>query len=470
VLVRLLRPEDFGIVALATGFASTVDSLSAIGVQDALVREAAPGRDMYDTAFSLNVLRGLVTATIIAALAWPIADFFADHRLVNVMLALALMMLIEAFANIGLINLRRELQFRTEFRLSVTLRIIGVVLSVVLAFLLRNYWALVIGLLGGRVLGVMYSYTILPYWPRPSLRSWRHLIGFSFWSWMGSMLAQVKERGDSIIIGRILGTAQFGVFSIGYEFGALPVTEVIEPLGRALFSGFALLHRSAESPRRLYLGAVATAIMLILPAGLGISMVADPMVRVVLGEQWLTAVPVIQIVAIACPVSVFSVVSGTFLSAGGRPRAAFLLSSVSVSIRIPLMIAMIYLWGLQGAAVGVAIALVIDQGMFLWHTMRQLGITIIDLLSHAWRPIVASLLMVGCLNQFGMAWTRAGTAHGWSNTEDLVARCAIGAATYAVALIVAWQITGRPDGVERELLTIARTWLRSRARGSAGGR
>jgi lipopolysaccharide exporter len=464
VLVRLLRPEDFGLVALATGFANTVDSLSAIGVQDALVRDTSPTRDMYDTAYCMNVLRGLVTAVFIAALAWPVADFFADPRLIGVMLALALMMLLGTVGNIGFVNLRRDMQFQQEFKLFVAFRVISMLVTIVLAFLWRDYWALVIGLLAGRIAAVPLSYLVSPHWPRLSLRSWRHLFGFSFWSWMGTMLWQFKERSDNIIIGRMLGTAQFGVFAIGSEFGALPMTEVIEPLGRALFSGFALLHRSTESPRRLYLGAVGTAIMLILPAGLGISMVADPMVRVVLGEQWLSAVPVIQIIAIACPASVFSIVSSTFLTAAGRPRAVFLMSSVSISIRIPLMIATIYLWGLQGAAIGVAVALVIDQGIFLWRTMRQLGVSVVDLLACAWRPVVASLAMVGCLGELGMAWTQGGIIQGWSVTEDLVARCVAGAVAYVIALILAWFVAGCPDGVERQLITTARTWLKARVR------
>jgi lipopolysaccharide exporter len=466
VLVRLLRPEDFGLVALATGFATTVELLSAIGVQDALIREASPTRDMYDTAFNLNVLRGLLTAAIIAALSWPIADFFADPRLVTVMFALAIMMLIGAFGNIGLIDLRRDLQFQKEFGLFVAFRAISIPLTIVLAFLWRDYWALVVGLVIGRLVGVMLSYTMLPFMPRMSLRSWRPLMGFSFWSWLGVILSQVKERGDGIIIGRMLGTAQFGVFAVGSEFGALPVTEVIEPLGRALFSGFALLHRSAETPRQLYLGAVASAIMLILPAGLGISMVADPMVRVALGEQWLSAVPVIQIIAIACPFSVFATISATFLSAGGRPRAVFLLSTVSALIRIPLMIGLIYPWGLRGAAAGVAISLVIDQGMFLRHTMRELAITVTHLVSSAWRPIAASLVMVGCLTAFGMAWTPARVADGWSSIEDLGARCATGAVVYAIALILAWLLAGRPTGVEHRIFAIAQSWLRRRSAGS----
>jgi lipopolysaccharide exporter len=80
VLVRLLQPADFGLVALATGFINSIDALSAIGVQDALVRTPVLDRDMYDTGFSLNVLRSVVTAVMIAVIAWPVAEFFDDRR------------------------------------------------------------------------------------------------------------------------------------------------------------------------------------------------------------------------------------------------------------------------------------------------------------------------------------------------------------------------------------------------------
>jgi O-antigen/teichoic acid export membrane protein len=297
---------------------------------------------------------------------------------------------------------------------------------------------------------------MVPYRPALTLRSWRRLIGFSFWSWLQAMLFQIRDRGDSIIIGRILGTTQFGFFSIGAEFGSLPVTEVVEPLGRALFSGFALLHRSEGSPTQLYLTAVEVSVMLILPAGLGISMVADPMVRLILGTEWLNVVPVIQIIGVASTVSIFGYFSGTFLSAGGKMRDTFLLSSLSVSIRIPLMIALVYAWGLTGAAVAASIALMVDQILFLWRSMQRLGITITGLLSRIWRATVASLAMVGCLHGLGMAWTTVGEAPGASVAGDLVMRCAIGAAVYAAALLAIWILAGRPDGVERQALMAAR--------------
>jgi O-antigen/teichoic acid export membrane protein len=292
------------------------------------------------------------------------------------------------------------------------------------------------------------------YRPRISFRAWRRLFGFSFWTWMQTMVFQIRDRCDSIVISRILGAAHFGTFSIATELGTLPVTEVVEPLGRSVFSGFVLLHRDARSSTRLYLDAVQGAVTVVLPAGLGISMVADPMVRFVLGERWLAAVPVIDIVAIASTVSIFGNLSAMFLTAGGKVRDTFILNTLSVSLRIPLMIGLIWKWGLLGGAFAVAISLLVDQSLYLWRTMRQLDITFAALFQRVWRALVAAIGMVACLAWLAMAWTEGSESAGWSTIHDLLVRCATGAVVYSAILLATWYLAGRPDGIEQQVLTL----------------
>jgi O-antigen/teichoic acid export membrane protein len=462
ILVRLLKPEDFGLVTLASGFVNAVDSLSAIGVQDALVREPSPDRTMYDTAFSLNLLRCIATAAIIFALAWPAGDFFGEPRLVYVLLALGASMLLSGLSNIKVVDFRRNFEFHKEFNLSMTSRVVMILSTIGFALIWRSYWALVFGVIMNRLTSLFQSYIMRPFRPRLTFRSWRPLIAFSLWTWLQAMVVQVKDRADSIIIGRILGAAAFGLFSIAVEFGTLPVTELVEPLGRTLFSGFALLHRDQASPTRLYLNAIEAAVLLILPAGLGISMVADPMVRFVLGPQWLTVVPAMQIIAVVSTVTIFGSFSSTFLMARGNVRDSFLLTCLSVAIRIPVMVGLVYAWGLSGAAVAVAVTLMIDQGLFLWRTMRTLAITGFDLLMGTWRAISASLVMVGCLYALRLAWTPGGDSPGWSNFQDLLTRCLVGATTYAAALALAWILAGRPDSMEKRAFMIVRGLIASK--------
>ncbi len=101
ILARLLDPGDFGLVALASGFAQTVDAVTNLSVHEAIIRERHPQRAMYDTAFTMNLIRGVLTAGLVASTAWPVASFFHEPRLAVVLLALAASNLIGAVENIA---------------------------------------------------------------------------------------------------------------------------------------------------------------------------------------------------------------------------------------------------------------------------------------------------------------------------------------------------------------------------------
>jgi len=349
--------------------------LLAIGVQDALVRAPIADRDMYDTGFGLSVLRGVLTAALIAALAWPIGAFFDDPRLVVVMLALSVGALMSAFENIGIVDFRRDLAFRKEFNMQLWSRIASVAITLGIAIVWPTYWAPVVGILVNRALRLAQSYVMSPYRPRIALRAWRRIIGFSLWTWAQGMLVQVRDRSDSVVIGRLLGAAQVGAFAVGFELGTLANTEIIEPLNRALFPGFASLHASDKGLGSMFLNAVGLGLLLVLPAGLGISMVADPAVRLKLGAKWVAAVPVVQIMAVAVSMTLLTSASATLLNVIGRPGHVVYVITASTVVRVVVLLALVPLFGLPGAAVAVVAATVVDLILFLWITLPHIDVS-----------------------------------------------------------------------------------------------
>jgi lipopolysaccharide exporter len=452
ILVRLLAPADFGLVALGTAFAATVDALSAFGVQDALMRLPSPTRATYDTAFGLGILRALVTALVIAACAEPTAIFFNEPRLVYVLLALAAATLISGFENIGTVDFRRHMTFRKEFHLQVLSRVVGVILTIAVAAVWHNYWALISGILVTRIARLAQSYIMSLYRPRFTLQAWRDLIGFSLWNWAVTVLAQVRDRAENFVIGRALTTTDVAVFSVGQEIGGLPVTEIIEPLHRALFSAFVLVNNAEEKPRKLYLDTMEAAFLIVLPAGIGISLVADPMVRLMLGERWLAAIPIVQITAAISTITVFRLVSDALYSAAGNLQLTFLFVSISTAVRIPLLLFLVPRYGLIGAAAALGVASAIDQILYLGATLPRLGIAAVELAARLWRAIVACMAMVASMSVLGLAWTATTAAGLWPLVLDVFGRSGIGALAYIVVLTLLWLLAGRPDGAERYLL------------------
>jgi O-antigen/teichoic acid export membrane protein len=180
---------------LATSLSFAIDGLSYIGVQDALIREPVLDRTLYDTGFTMNILRGCLTALIIVACAWPAAWFFGDARLVAIFLALALGLCMSALENIGTIDFQRDLTFGKQVQIQVVPRVASIVASITCAVVWQSYWALVAGVLVTRGLRLVLTYIIHPYRPRISLRAWRRLIGFSVWS---SAATSTPPRSGSI--------------------------------------------------------------------------------------------------------------------------------------------------------------------------------------------------------------------------------------------------------------------------------
>ncbi|MBU6499349.1 MAG: oligosaccharide flippase family protein, partial [Rhodospirillales bacterium] len=466
ILVRLLLPGDFGLVMLATGFGQALGALSELGVEEAVIRVKSPTRELYDTAFTINVIRGLATCAVVAAGAWPAGIFFDDMRLVPVMVTFAAGGVIGSFENIGIVDFRRDIAFEKEFLLMSVPRLASVAVAIGTAFLWRSYWALVAAMLVSGVLRTALGYVIHPFRPRFGLSAWRQIAGFSVWSWMMSILGLVRDRMDSFVIGRLLGVTEVGLYSVGTEIATLPASELIAPLARACFSGFAAARHADEDGqvmRDTYVRVIGGSLLVSLPAGVGISLVADPVVKLALGLRWAAATPLVEVLGVAMCVTAVGYISSAMLNAHGILRRLFVLQVVTGIIRVLLVLPLVWRFGLLGAALAGALATVIEHLGYLTMTMRHLALPWWRLLAHLWRTLAASAAMAGGLWALGLGWNNVADAP--AATRALLAAVPLGASFYVAAVLLLWVAAGRPDGPERDALAMAgRVWRGGAAR------
>jgi len=453
VLVRLLSPADFGLVALGTSFMQTIDGMMALGTDEAVIREHAPDRAMYDTAFTLNLLRGLAVGILVAAAAFPAAAFFGEPRLGPLLLFVACLPVLDGLANIGTVDFRRDFAFHKEFAIMVLPKLGGILTAIGTALLLRSYVAMLCGMGVNRGLRMVMSYVMHPHRPRLCLRAWRGLAGYSFWTWLLSLAVLLRDRSDSLILGRLTNAATLGLYSVGAEIAALPTTELIEPLGRASFSGFAAARRAGVPVGETYLRLIGTAALLTLPAGAGLSLVAAPLVHVALGNGWDAAVPVLQILAIAGTMMVFGQLSLHLMSVHALLGRLVGITLTGALLRIALLALLIPGFGLPGAAWAVGLAVCAEQLLTLAMAFRRFRVRAGALLVCVWRPVVATAAMTVALACSGLGWQPA--AHG-DGMAALATATAIGAIVYLATLLAAWWAAGRPAGAEADMFGVLR--------------
>jgi O-antigen/teichoic acid export membrane protein len=455
VLVRLLRPADFGLVALATGFTQTIDGMLVLGTEEAVIRESAPARSFYDTAFTLNLLRGLFVTLLVAAAAYPAASFFGDVRLGPVLLFVAVLPVLDGLSNIGAVDFRRDFAFHKEFAMMVLPKLGGILTAIVAAVLLRSYVAMLCGMAVNRTLRVVMTYVMHPYRPRLTLRAWRGLVGYSVWTWVLSLAVLLRDRCDTLLLGRLSGPAALGVFSVGAEVAALPTTDLIEPLCRASFSGFAAARHAGVAVGETWLRLMGSAALLSLPAGVGLALVAGPLVQVAFGPNWLAAVPVLRILALAGTLTVFGQLSLHLMSAHALLGRLVGITLTAALMRVALLAALIPPFGLTGAALAAAVAIALEQALTVGAALRRFRVGPAAFLAVVWRPAVASAGMAA------VVWL-APASRG--PVAALIGDGAAGALVYAGLLLALWQAAGRPAGAEADSLRLLRFPARRRSR------
>lgn len=450
ILARLLVPQDFGLIAMATALLGMIEIMSAFSFDLALIQNQNAERRHYDTAWTFNVLFGAFTGIVLAVLAIPAARFFEDARVEPIVYCLAAAAFAQSFQNIGIVAFRKELDFRKEFLLLALQKLIAVAVTLILAYVMRNYWALVIGMLTSRLASVLVSYWIHPYRARFSLAGSRELMRFSSWMLLNNIAVFAAVKGYDFIVGRLAGAHGLGLYSVAYEISNLPTTELVFPISRAIFPGFSKLARDPQRLRTAFLRVAALTALVTFPAGAGIAVLAEPLVRLLLGAQWLEAAPLIQILAIYGVSRTLHAGTGDVYLALGVHRVIALINLPHVLVGWPMMIYLYARYGIEGAAWSVLCASAIGVALNVAIILRVLELRWSELAGCYWRPLAAVAVMLLVVNGLMRLWPpAAGTG---MLALQVAAYALAGAGTFCGALLLLWIASRRPDGAERVLL------------------
>ncbi|MEL7060957.1 MAG: lipopolysaccharide biosynthesis protein [Acidobacteriota bacterium] len=443
LLARLLSPDDFGLVAIAASMVAIVEGLAAFDVNKVLIQRRDDDRALFDSAWTLSTLRGLVAAAIMVA----VSPFLEDRRIGEVLMALALSPILTGLMNPRFVTFERDLVFSRPALLGLVSKLGAVAATVAIALLTRSYWALVVGTLAASCLTLVLSYSLRPYLPRPSLARFRDIFGFSGWLSLTTAVTTVSMETDKLIVGKLLGVGDAGRYFMTQRVGVLPTRELISPLQRLLFPSFSELVPDPKRLRRVARESINVLGSLSLPAGIGFALVAADFVPLALGSQWLAIVPLLTILVPYLGVRATLSMALPCMLALGRTGTLFWVSSVYALVHIPTFVAGTYFFALPGAIGSLVVAGVLYISLNAWMLRTAVGITLGDIFRQLRRPLAASLLMACGVSVLPALETAGPLAR---MALDVV----VGGASFAAALLALWRLEGRPAGIERRALQL----------------
>lgn len=462
VLARLLTPTDFGLIAMATAFSLSVEALSQLGLQAALIRRRGDGLELHNTAFTLQLGRAVVTALVLALGAPLAAWWFGEPRLVAVLFVLAGVTLLTGFENVGIVEYYRTMRFDMIFRLTAAPRLVGFVITITMATLWPSYWSLLAGIVASAMTRVFVSYWWHPFRPWLSLSRWRELASFSVWIWATASVKVVWDRCDAFVLGPVFGSAGLGKYMLSHEIALLPLTEFVAPASEALFAAFSRAQKDGQSSVHYAGDAAGIVQFAVVPMVITISAAAGPIIEVLLGQKWSDAWPIVAVLTWACVFSPFSYVFSMVAIANGYVRANFIGSVIVSALKLAtLIVATAFTSDMVVIASATAACIALESATFVLVLRGKDGLRLRPILAAATRLCLATAMALGAVYWSGLGW---GPGLGGIGA-NLLAGFAIGAiasVVFGAAVLVLWLAFGRPAGPEARLLRMLEARLPAR--------
>jgi O-antigen/teichoic acid export membrane protein len=366
ILARLLDPDSFGIFALAALIITFAQILWDSGLSKALIQRKGDPNDVANVIFFANLALGLFLYLLIHLLAQKLAELLGDLRLETVLRVQGLQMFTGSAASVQNALLQRRMDFKALFRARMMTILVGSAVALSLAGLGYGYWALVGGVLIGDAGRAIYLWFLSPWRPqwRFDLPLARELWTFGGWVLLEELLAWFIVWGDSAFVGLYLGAHDLGIYRTGSLIVAMILSTLLEPLVPVTFSGLSRVQDERER-FNAYVDRVTRLFAVIaLPIGASILALRQPIVDIVLGEQWDGIQPVIGAFAVATGLSYALSAFPPAFRAAGRTRAFATLRVLSFCYILPA-----YLFSIQ---VGLLV--------FLY---ARIGVTVLTMILYA---------------------------------------------------------------------------------------
>jgi len=447
ILARILSPSDFGIVAIAMIVVNLLDVLRQTGEVLAIIRHPNPTRAHYDSAWTVSVGTGMLVGILIFAIAPFTGFYFHEPRSIPVMQFLALRAIIGGFENIGTLDFRRELRFDRYYLFNVYPKIASFFVTVVLAILIRNYWALVAGILSGQLASNILGYVMQPYRPRFSVAKVREIWSFSIWSLIRNIGSYLNGQVDLIAVGGISSAASLGRYSVADDLASSPINELNGPLIAALYPVLAKIQHLPDKSRELYLRAVAWSAIVCCSASVGVALVAPDLVYVVLGKKWLDTIPLLGWLAVGA--GILGLSSGAYgtLDAFGLPHVGARMQWVRLIFLALAIVPVALIWrDAESIAIARAfVAAVFIPTLFI-SVGRVLGVPLKQYLSALWRPFAVAATMALGVSMLNLVVRGAAI-------ERLAIDVLAGVALYVGAIMCFWYLSKKPSSPEQDVHT-----------------
>ena len=396
VVIRLLSPSDYGLMAIAQVFTNFMLGFANLGLGDALLQRKETPPALVANTYGVILAISAALTVLLSVAAYPIAAWYGDPRLVALIQVSSLGFLFNAFTTLPRMALQKQMRMRPVFMADLTSGLAGAFVVIGLAYAGYGVWALMGGWLATNVvrqlafLAVAREYYV---WPQFDFAAVKPLMGFGAYSTLEYMAWIFMTSADVVIVGRLLGDAKLGLYAVVLNFAAMPVNKIAPIVNGLAFPAFAMVQGQLAEARFYVLKAIRLMSVLAVPVFLGIAVTSPEIVGLIFGPKWAAARPLLEILSVALIFRSLLILLPNFLGGIGDVKAAFWCTALGAAV-FPVAILIGCHWGIAGACFAWLIAYPLVFAGEALIASRRAGLDFRAILAAPVRPLVAGGAMV----------------------------------------------------------------------------
>jgi len=360
ILARLLLPSDFGLIAMIQIFLAIGKTLMDSGMTSSLIRtENADQRD-YSTVFFINLFASIGLYLLLFFTAPLIASFFNQELLTLIIRVYTLSFVIQALVGVQTTRLTKEMNFKLQMYMQIPSTLCGGIAGVILAYKGYGVWSLVWMQLITTTIFMVQHWLRLKW--RPSLiidrQKMKHHLSFGYKITLSALLTTFYYESNTILLGKFFSSAQLGFYKQASNLRMFPLRNITSALQKVTYPMFSSIQNENEKIRTIFKRITSVVFFVMVPIMLLMTLVAEPLFRIVLTDKWLPSVPIFQIL---CVFSIFyplSMYNLNLILAKGRSDLHFKLEVIKKGISICFLL-LIIPFGVHGVAYAAGIGMLI---------------------------------------------------------------------------------------------------------------
>jgi PST family polysaccharide transporter len=425
VVARLLAPQDYGLVAMATIYLGLVAIINEFGLGMGVVTNRELDDHQIAQLNTIGVAVGVVALAVSCLVAVPLGVFFRAPDLPAVVVVTSTAFPITSLRTIPVGLLQKDLRFRRLATAESAQTLTVAVSTVVLALLEWSYWALVFGqVLGHLAFTSVVLATVRSRFARPRVSSIRSVLTFSRQILVGRLAWYVQSTADLAVAGRVLGGVALGVYSMALTLSSLLLEKVSALVNQVSLPFFAASRGNPADMRRLVLTLTEGLALVAFPVSCGLALVAPEFVPLVLGERWLAVIPPLQVLAgLTAYQALVTVLPPVVLVTGGARLSMYL--GLSTAVVMPIAFYIGSGWGTTGIAMTLVLFYPILNVPLFVRTFRRTELSPVVYLGAVWPALSAALAMAAAVLAL-----KAVLPPTWPLAARFTAEVLVGAATY----------------------------------------